>query len=143
MATRSTITVKISENKYKTIYCHWDGYLSNNGLNLYENVTTKEKALALLEKGDMSSLRFDQDGNNISEYYKDRGEENTDAREIRDINQIDWQGFNYLWEDGQWKVDVNDNFDPLIDALMADNESRPRLKQKPVNYCPHCGKKIE
>ncbi len=31
MSTRSSISIKTSKNDGKTIYCHWDGYPSNNG----------------------------------------------------------------------------------------------------------------
>lgn len=37
MGTRSAIVLKREDGKYQGIYCHWDGYPSNNGKILFEN----------------------------------------------------------------------------------------------------------
>ena len=55
MATRSAIAVQ-DGNKFKGIYCHWDGYVSNNGRILQEYYN-RTKALELIALGDLSSLR--------------------------------------------------------------------------------------
>lgn len=57
MATRSMIA-QMDENGVtaKAVYCHWDGYLSNNGHILqthYNSVKTRE----LIQLGDLSSLQ--------------------------------------------------------------------------------------
>lgn len=39
-----------------TIYCHWDGYPSNNGKLLLENWMSAKKVRALMALGDLSSL---------------------------------------------------------------------------------------
>ena len=56
MATRSTIAIKQNDGEYKQIYCHWDGYLSNNGLILLKNYDTPEKVRQLIWLGSLSSL---------------------------------------------------------------------------------------
>jgi len=55
MGTRSRIAIK-TESEIKSVYCHWDGYLSNNGKILLENYNTPEKVENLINLGDMSSL---------------------------------------------------------------------------------------
>jgi hypothetical protein len=55
MATRSTISIKEGD-KFKTIYCHWDGYPSNNGKILLEHYQDEEKVKKLISLGDISSL---------------------------------------------------------------------------------------
>jgi hypothetical protein len=60
MATRSTISVvdtRTKDGSGRTIYCHWDGYLQNNGLILLESYTNPDKINALIDLGDISSLR--------------------------------------------------------------------------------------
>jgi hypothetical protein len=42
-------------DKVKSVYCHWDGYLSNNGRLLQEHYDSA-KANQLVAMGDMSSL---------------------------------------------------------------------------------------
>lgn len=54
MGTRSRIAVMHGDN-CKSVYCHWDGYLSNNGRILLENYDSV-KANYLVALGDISSL---------------------------------------------------------------------------------------
>jgi hypothetical protein len=59
MATRSTISIvdtRTKDGQGRTIYCHWDGYPSNNGRILLESYTNPEKINALIDLGDISSL---------------------------------------------------------------------------------------
>ena len=54
MSTNSFIAYK--ENDVITgIYCHWDGYLEYNG-DMLKTFYTKDRAKALMELGDISSL---------------------------------------------------------------------------------------
>jgi hypothetical protein len=56
MGTRSDIIVHRADGKWARIYCHWDGYIENNGNILHEHYTTQDKADALMALGDLSSL---------------------------------------------------------------------------------------
>ena len=85
MATRSAIGMKTPEGKIKAIYCHWDGYVDNNGRILLNDYTDTEKVKSLINLGDLSSLRseigekqdFDnpQSENYCLAYHRDRGED--------------------------------------------------------------------
>ena len=55
MGTRSLIAV-VHGNNYKTVYCHWDGYLSHNGRILQEHYDSP-KANNLVALGNISSLQ--------------------------------------------------------------------------------------
>ena len=57
MGTRSRIGV-MHGNKCKSVYCHWDGYLSHNGAILQANYDSS-KANHLVSLGDISSLAKD------------------------------------------------------------------------------------
>lgn len=146
MSTRSTINVKLPDGRFKNIYCHFDGYLSNNGMLLHKNIKTQEQAEALLEKGDMSSLNF-ENGQNISEYYRDRGEEDVDYKLLFDDElQEHFQEFDYMWDGKQWNLwREGEGWISLLDALFEDEECRPLLEKERIiskNHCPHCGKRI-
>ena len=43
MSTRSLICEELDNGKYKTIYCHSDGYLTYNGAMLIEHFNDRKK----------------------------------------------------------------------------------------------------
>ena len=56
MATRSTIALEYADGTVGQVYCHWDGYLENNGMMLYKHYVDPFKTRELLDLGDISSL---------------------------------------------------------------------------------------
>ena len=56
MATRSTIAIEFADGTVSQIYCHWDGYLENNGQILARHYTDPFKVRALVDGGSISSL---------------------------------------------------------------------------------------
>lgn len=122
MSTRSLIAKKIGEDKYLTIYCHSDGYLTYNGALLLDHYNTPEQVDKLLALGDISYLaerlepdpslphNFDyderQEGVTLA-YGRDRGEKGTEAREatLADLDdESNWTEYVYIFdENGKWK----------------------------------------
>ena len=104
MATRGTIAVRHADGTVSQIYTHWDSYLENNGRILHEHYTTLEQVEAIVAGGDMSSLGVNKD---CCEYYTARGED-LNIRKYENI--LDYsrrrqnEEYDYLWEQGQWKV---------------------------------------
>lgn len=115
MATRGSITVKLPNGKYRSVYTHWDSYPKHNGKILLENYNTQELAEELVEGGDISSLgkqvstdlphSFTNPQSDVTVYYhRDRGEEMTrndfdsfEAAMIMKRNE-----YNYLFQEGSW-----------------------------------------
>lgn len=108
MATRSTIALEFADGTVGQVYCHWDGYLSNNGKILLNHYMDPFKVRELIDLGDISSLGeeigvkhpFDAPGlynspeniaykeqyGNMTKFYgRDRGEQNVKARYYRDF----------------------------------------------------------
>jgi hypothetical protein len=56
MATRSRIGIVNEDGTVSSIYCHWDGYPSNNGRMLEEHYKDRDKVKELIELGAISSL---------------------------------------------------------------------------------------
>lgn len=120
MATRSTISIK-EGNKIKTIYCHWDGYPSNNGAILLQHYSDPNKVNQLINLGDISSLRENVEPTNtttphsfdkphddvVVAYMRDRGEKDCEAREYDKPSEK--QQYNYLFENGKWYLISKDN----------------------------------
>lgn len=116
MATRSNIGILNENGSVDYIYCHFDGYPEHNGKILSEHYTTEARVRSLLELGDLSVL-----GENIGEkqnfderikgcclaYGRDRGESNTEARNIpyRDYTKEHFEEYVYLFTPGKgWEM---------------------------------------
>ena len=56
MATRSTIAMEFADGTVQQVYCHWDGYLDNNGTILLNNYSDPYKLRDLIDGGAISSL---------------------------------------------------------------------------------------
>jgi hypothetical protein len=150
MGTRSTIALEFADGTIGQVYCHWDGYLSNNGEILLASYTDPFKVRELIDFGDLSSLgaeigekhpfdnpgRFGdaeyqaykaQYGNMCKFYGRDRGEEGVEARYFKDFADYaenhECQGYEYILRtDGNWYVNLNgNNFVLLTDAIAEEN----------------------
>lgn len=56
MATRSNIGIRESDGTIRAVYCHYDGYPSNNGRILLDHYTNEVIVRELVAGGNMSSL---------------------------------------------------------------------------------------
>ncbi|EAW1173092.1 post-segregation killing protein PndC [Salmonella enterica subsp. enterica] len=123
MSTHSSITVKTTDGKFRTIYCHFDGYPSGVGKTLVEHYGTQEKAEALLTDGDISFLEascdkpeghtFENPVEGYTVYYgRDRGETGTGPRTYYSFYKVikkEPQEFNYFLDGGQWVYSTRNN----------------------------------
>lgn len=136
MATRSNIAMKTAEGKIVSVYCHWDGYVANNGKILLENYDNIEKIEALVALGSISSLGeqigeaqdFDNRSTQRDEwtlfYSRDRGEQ-LSIQEYDDIPSWidDMEEYAYLWNGKEWLVNdhgaKDENGYPIFDLLST------------------------
>ena len=75
MGTRSTIALEFADGTVEQVYCHWDGYLSNNGQILARHYMDPFKVKELLALGAFSSLEDTVEGTKTGAYHHWRGEE--------------------------------------------------------------------
>ena len=115
MATRSVIA-KLDDKGVQAIYCHNDGYLSNNGKILDQHYQNEVKVDNLIAQGDCSSLK-DTIEDTIF-YMRDRGEEDKHAEQFNDENVLLKFAFEecdaevvYMFAYGSWYV--YDNSDKI------------------------------
>ena len=113
MATRSVIA-KLDNRGIQAIYCHNDGYLSNNGKILNQHYQNEVKVDNLIAQGDCSSLK-DTIEDTIF-YMRDRGEENKEATNLNnDIKLLEFAFEQcdaevvYMFAFGHWYVYDNSN----------------------------------
>jgi len=85
MGTRSTIAIEFADNSVSQVYCHWDGYLDNNGAILSQSYMDPFKVRELIELGDFSSLR-DSVEETKEGAYSQRGEDCA-ARRYKDSDE--------------------------------------------------------
>lgn len=101
MGTRSRIGY-LESDKIVSIYCHWDGYPSNNGKILLEQYTDLDSVKELVSGGNLSSL------NNV-EYYTNKGESYEDNKplesDLKDLSKLfqSWEEYVYVFDSAKSK----------------------------------------
>lgn len=75
MATRSTIAIEFADGSVSQVYCHWDGYLDNNGEILNKHYMDPFKVRDLIDLGDFSSLNETVEATKETAYHFARDEE--------------------------------------------------------------------
>jgi len=143
MATRSTIALEYADGTVGQVYCHWDGYLENNGRILAEHYQDPFKVRDLIDLGAISSLRpelgekqdFDAryTGGDVREdwtlvYARDRGEDLV-KHSFKDFEDYkanhQYEEYEYiLRKDGNWYVSkYNGPYVLLSEALATVKEA--------------------
>jgi hypothetical protein len=136
MATRSTIALEYADGTVDQVYCHWDGYLSNNGEILLKHYQDPYKVQKMMGLGDISSLgedigeqhSFDDAANcpDTTFYGRDRGETGTEAKRFKDFADYkanhQYEEFEYILRtDGNWYVcQYGKGYELLADALAKE-----------------------
>ena len=137
MGTRSVIGV-MHGSKAKTVYCHWDGYLSHNGMILQDHYDSP-KANHLVALGDLSVLArnieapegvehtFDKPRDGVCVFYgRDRGEECSGYRTFQNeqefVDEMSYIGceYFYIMDDGDWYVSTGKEFTLLSQAIVLE-----------------------
>ena len=156
MGTRSRIAVMHGDN-CKSVYCHWDGYLDNNGRILLEHYDSS-KANHLVALGDLSSLqanigeKHDFDDREACDtqcnfYGRDRGEKDTEFKTTDTFEKFlelcDDCGaeYYYIMKDGEWFVGTTYSSDSklggklvsLAEALAEEDIERDEIANVTVD----------
>lgn len=117
MATRSRIGIKNPDGTIVSVYCHWDGYLSNNGRILLNSYNHEDYVYELMTKGDMSFL---DDSVSNCKFYEDS---RAIAHKSEDEFIKEGEDYNYLFKDGKWyynKYSVDDFKELTIVEINKD-----------------------
>lgn len=138
MSTNSTIAVQHKDGSISQVYCHWDGYPSNNGrllLDYYNSLELAEKLVSLgdisvlsptIEPSENSTHSFDTPESGVTIFYgRDRQEKNTNPKHFRSeaLYRFDYQSeqYNYLFVDGRgWLLFNNISIErsPLVEDIL-------------------------
>ena len=120
MSTRSNIAIRNADGSVTSVYCHWDGYPTNNGKILLRSYKTPTKVARLVKGGAISSLRdslftrkphsFDKPAEGVTvSYSRDRNEDWDYCKPTNYANEEEWrtgdlEEWGYLFKDGSWFV---------------------------------------
>ena len=137
MATRSTISIQNADGTINSVYCHWDGYTSNNGRILITHYNNEERARELISQGDISSLGpsigdkhdFSNAPDGVCTFYgRDRGDKGVETRNFHSF--ADWSNFgqeyDYVFIKGKWMVRCHSTDDMLV--LVLDQLASEMVK---------------
>ena len=141
MGTRSTIALEFADGTVEQIYCHWDGYLSNNGQILARHYSDPFKVRQLMDLGDMSSLgerigtqhAFDKAPEGECTFYlRDRKEQGCKAKKFKDyadyVENHQYEEYEYILRqvDGKavWFVADHDNVYETLEQAFIDEQDR-------------------
>jgi hypothetical protein len=106
MATRSRIGIQNPDGSVNSIYCHFDGYPSHNGVILQDHYSDRDKLQQLIELGDISSLGDDL--LTTRAYHRDRNEDyspptKNESLELFKKSDFEEYGYVYTLED-KWVI---------------------------------------
>ena len=113
MGTRSRIGVMHGE-KCKSVYCHWDGYLSHNGAILQEHYDSA-KANHLVALGNLSTLGKEIGEKHVFSQFELRAEEVQAYKELTE----NWTTF-YMRdrEEKDQEFEVSHSFDEFLEQCI-------------------------
>jgi hypothetical protein len=156
MATRSTIALEFADGTVQQVYCHWDGYLSNNGKLLRDYYSNPFVLRDLIDQGDISSLgktvgtkhdfsRLDSSlssaefdalyGNMTTFYARDRGEE-LRVNKFKDyadyVENFQHEEYDYILRNVNGKATwfVSDHDGAFVELEQAIMDEQDRIAQE-------------
>lgn len=117
MSTRSQIGILNKDGSVDSVWCHWDGYPSNNGRILLDEYNSVRAVRNLLAGGDLSSLNTPE---------KDRGGNGPKhSVSVDDFLVVDgMQEYFYLYKNRRWYVSTgykNIGFVPLTRKMCQED----------------------
>jgi len=118
MATRSRIGIENADGSVQSVYCHWDGYPSNNGQILHDHYQDRDKVEKLIALGSISSLdkeidapeghTFENPASGVTvAYHRDRGETHSVKNNIssKAFFMQDIEEYGYLFtKENKWVI---------------------------------------
>jgi len=136
--------IDTSDNKFASIYCHHDGYVTGVGKTLLElfpenNPETYNKVCELVAMGDTSSIDIDNNGNTLSDAYAvDEGYADNKPLLSRNPPTVDtFIEYVYLFtKDNTWKLQRSRFFtnpNGEFENLGKNDAFFPLTEQKELN----------
>lgn len=127
MSTRSYIGYKTKDGSVNYIYCHWDGYPSNNGKILFNHYKCAKKVKKLVALGDLSSLGSTLEECVTSNSGVVNSSNDHDYLISPSVSDYGWAGswidYRYLYVGGKWLFNSQSRLDEFVELTTLDIES--------------------
>ena len=130
MATRSTIALEFADGTVEQVYCHWDGYLENNGKILAKHYMDPFKVKELVALGGFSSLDTTVEATAVTAYTQ-RGESKRVEKFIDFEDYIEnhqYEEYEYILRQVEgkavWFVADHDNVYITLEQAFIDEQDR-------------------
>ena len=135
MATRSTIAVQLEDGSVIQSYCRQDGCIEHNGRILFESYDYYDAAVALVVRGNMSSLgcrvfpngehSFEKPEQGTTVYYgRDHGERGREANVFANWAEFEkemrHEEYDYVFRNGKWSVMQYERNWEDLEAVIAE-----------------------
>lgn len=136
MATRSTIALEFADGTVHQVYCHWDGYLDNNGVILKEHYSDPFKVKELVALGGFSSLNETVEAT-AETAYTQRGEELSIAK-FKDFQEYtreaQFEEYDYILRNVNGKAQWFVQFYGTDGEYLTIEEAFEFQKEKEAEY---------
>jgi hypothetical protein len=134
MGTRSTIALEFADGTVEQVYCHWDGYLSNNGQILAQHYMDPFKVKELVALGGFSSLDTTVEGTAVTAYTQ-RGETKRVDKFIDYEDYVDnfqHEEYDYILRQVEGKAVwfVSDHDGAFVELTQAIMDEQDRIAQE-------------
>jgi hypothetical protein len=130
MGTRSTIALEFADGTVEQVYCHWDGYLENNGKILAKHYMDPFKVKELVALGGFSSLDTTVEATAVTAYTQ-RGESKRVEKFIDFEDYIEnhqYEEYEYILRQVEgkavWFVKCHDAEYVKLESAIADEQDR-------------------
>jgi hypothetical protein len=125
MSTNCQIAVQIEEDKFLMVYCHFDGHILGVGKKLIYYYNDYEKALALVNLGELVSIGNDLD--KTETMYRDRKQDYI----IKTVSEIDISNtpfrIYYKFKDKNWFAKIQNDW-VRLDGFFKKELRKLKLK---------------
>lgn len=138
MATRSIIVAQCADGKFRSIYCHFDGYPEGVGRTLVDYYADQMKIDALMALGSLSQLApsvYAPEGHTYKNpveghciaFHRDSVEDfsqgvgDTPGQAIDDQPIGGWQ-YCYVWVDGVWNLILGESDLVPVQQVLDEEE---------------------
>lgn len=134
MSTTSSISLAQEDGTIQQVYVNWDGYVTHNGVILFNYYQEIDKIKELMSLGDLSYLSkeispksnhsFDKPEEGVSIFYaRDRGEKKVNAKKFTNIQEFmrkgNFQNYDYIYREKSKKWYIIDHQNNKFKALKG------------------------
>lgn len=126
MSTNSNIAIQTENDQYVSIYCHWDGYPSYNGVMLKRHYNDRKTVEELVKMGNIAMLKETIKKTYITA-YKAKSEQACTCTKSELFSHHGWNGQEYIYIynlNGEWEA-YKEQYEPSKETYEYKSQEIP------------------